>query len=289
MTQQAPPPLQPLKAIRSARSRTVLVTFLGAIVRRLGNWMPISAAVDLMAPLGLDEPSVRTAVSRLKKRGWLLQKTYAGVRGYALTPGALAALAAGDEIVWHARQPASLADGWCVVNFSVPEAARSKRHQLRAHLASLGFGNVGTALWIAPARMCTAAEQAINDLGLARYAAVFVGDYVSGQRLEDLLYSTWDLDSIDRSYSDFIAGYAPTVERLAASGVVEPRDAFATYLDAVDHWRRLPFRDPGLPHELLAADWHGPAAGALFERLVATLEGRALAYAAGFWPDVSTE
>ena len=52
----------------------------------------------------------------------------------------------------------------------------------------------------------------------------------------------------------------------------------------MDSWRRLPFRDPGLPRELLSEGWSGPAAGALFEQLVATLERRALAHAAGFWP-----
>ena len=269
---------------RSARSRTVVVSFLGAIVPRLGNWMPIAGAVDLVAPLGLDAPSVRTAVARLKKRGWLLSETRAGVRGYALTATALAALAAGDEVVWHARQPASLLDGWCIVNFSVPESARRKRHQLRAHLASLGFGNIGTALWIAPARMRGAAEQAIGELDLTDYAAVFVGDYAFGQELGALLYESWDLAGIDRAYRDFITSYGGLGEALAAADLVEPREAFITYLDVIDHWRRLPFRDPGLPRELLADDWSAPAAGALFEDLVGMLEGRALAYAARFWP-----
>ena len=52
-------------------TRTVMVSFLGSIVRRMGNWMPIAGTVDLMAQLGLDAPSVRTAVFRLKQRGWL--------------------------------------------------------------------------------------------------------------------------------------------------------------------------------------------------------------------------
>ncbi len=179
-----------------------MVTFLGAIVRRMGNWMPIAGTVDLMAQFGLDGPGVRTAVFRLKQRGWLAAETRGGARGYALTPLALKALASGDEIIWHARQPADLADGWCVVNFSVPESARAKRHQLRAHLTSLGFGNVGTAMWIAPARMKGAAEQAIAELGLDKYAAIFVGDYVGGQDLTTLLYGSWDLAAIDRRYQD---------------------------------------------------------------------------------------
>ena len=266
------------------RSRTVVVSFLGAVVRRMGDWMPIAGTVDLMTQMGLDAPSVRTAVFRLKQRGWLAAETRGGVRGYALTPLAASALAAGDEIIWHARQPADLGDGWCVINFSVPESARAKRHQLRGHLSHLGFGNVGTAMWIAPARLRPAAEQAIAELGLDKYAAVFVGDYVGGQDLTTLLYSSWDLAGIDRAYRDFIARYADVAVALEAQAAIGPQQAFVTYLGVIDSWRKLPYHDPGLPRELLAADWSAPAAGALFQKLVAILEGRALAHAAGYWP-----
>ena len=275
----------PSQAERRTQSRTVVVTFLGAIVRRFDDWMPVAGAIELMAPLGLDGPSVRTAISRLKKRGWLEPEMRAGVRGYALTASALGALAAGDEVIWHTRQPAQLADGWCVVHFSVPESARRERHQLRTHLAAIGFGNVGTALWIAPSRMRAAGERAIAELGLTTYSAVFVGDHVSGQPLEKLVYQSWDLAEIDRGYRGFTATYESLATRLAtAADEFEPRDAFVTYVGVVDRWRRLPFRDPGLPRELLAEDWHGPAAGALFEKIVLRLEPLALDYAAGRWP-----
>lgn len=271
-------------APRSRRSRTVLVSFLGSVVRRQGGWMPISGTVDLMAQLGLDAPSVRTAVFRLKQRDWLDSESRGGVRGYALTPLAMDILASGDEIVWHARQPADLADGWCVVNFSIPESDRARRHQLRAHLAALGFGNAGTAVWIAPARMRPAAVRAIAELDLGDYAAIFVGDYAGGQDLGRLLYRSWDLKAIDDGYRDFLARFGPEAVRLERSAVIDEGQAFETYLGAVDHWRKLPFRDPGLPRELLAPDWCAPEAGALFERLVMLLEERALAHAAGHWP-----
>jgi phenylacetic acid degradation operon negative regulatory protein len=236
-----------------------------------------------MGQIGLDAPSVRTAVFRLKQRGWLASESRDGRRGYALTPLAMQSLAAGDEIIWHARQPAALDDGWCIVNFSVPESARARRQQLRTHLASLGFGNVGTAMWIAPARMRDAAEQAVAELGLDKYAAIFVGAYVGGQDLSTLLYESWDLAEIDRRYREFVTRYRPEVEAFERSGDLAHEAAFVTYLGAVDHWRKLPFRDPGLPRELLADDWSAPQAAELFERLVTLLEGRALAHAARHW------
>ena len=262
------------RASAAARnSRTVLVSFLGAIVRRMGNWMPIAGTIELMAQFGLDGPSVRTAVFRLKKRGWLASETRAGIRGYALTPVALKALAAGDEIIWHARQPADLADGWCIVNFSVPESARAKRHQLRAHLASLGFGNVGTAMWIAPARMRAAAEQAIAELGLTGYSAIFVGDYVGGQDLPRLVYDSWDLAEIDRRYREFIAPLRRTRPRqLAPPRCSIAGNAFLSYLGGRRPVAQAPVPRPRTAPRGTPGDWSAPAAGALFEALVSALD-----------------
>ena len=271
-------------AVPAQRSRTVVVSFLGAIVRPMGNWMPIGGTVDLLTQLGLDAPSVRTAVFRLKRRGWLESEVRGGVRGYALTETALAALKAGDEIVWHARQPADLSDGWCIVSFSVPESARTKRHQLRSHLSSLGFGNVASGVWIAPARMRPAAAQAIAELDLTQRCAIFVGDYAGGQSLGQLLSESWDLEEIDERYRDFIRRYHGEADALDSGGRLDPSRVFATYLGVIDHWRKLPYRDPGLPPQVLPAGWSAPAAGELFERLVAALGDRALAYAATQWP-----
>ncbi|MGW5241572.1 PaaX family transcriptional regulator [Monashia sp. NPDC004114] len=271
-------------AAPAQRSRTVVVSFLGAIVRPMGSWMPIGGTVDLVTQLGLDAPSVRTAVFRLTRRGWLESEVRDGIRGYALTPTALSALNAGDEIVWHARQPAELSDGWCIVTFSVPESARTKRHQLRSHLSSLGFGNAGAGVWIAPARMRDAAVQAIDELGLTERCALFVGDYAGGQDLTQLLSESWDLDDIDARYREFIARHSTIRATLDNGDGVDAALAFVTYLGLIDEWRRLPFRDPGLPPEVLPADWAAPAAGALFEQLVDLLGEPALTYAAGYWP-----
>ncbi|MGQ4619416.1 PaaX family transcriptional regulator C-terminal domain-containing protein [Nocardia sp. R7R-8] len=268
----------------SRQSRHLVVSFLGSIVRRMGNWMPIAGTVEMMDHLDVDGPSVRSAVFRLKKRGWLISEARAGARGYRLTDLALRELAAGDELIWHARQPADLRDGWCIVNFSVPESARSTRHQLRTRLANLGFGNVGYGVWIAPARMLNAAKDAIADLGLTQQSAVFVGEYAGGQDLGELIHQLWDLDRLDRNYRDFIATHGPSLDRVDRAEVLGGQEAYTTYLTVVDRWRNLPFRDPGLPLQLLGDDWGAPAAARLFENIVQRLEGRALAYAAGHWP-----
>ena len=269
---------------RAARSRAVLIGFLGSVVRPLGGWMPIGAAVELLGQAGVDESSVRTGVSRLKQRDWLAPEPRDGVRGYALTGQAAEALRAGDEVVWHARRPADLADGWCIVHFSVPESARARRTRLRSRLAALGFGNVGSAMWIAPARMLEEGRRAIAELELTAQCALFVGEYAGGVGLAQLARESWDLTAINAGYQGFLKRYGAAetqLRTLAAAGGAEP---FAAYLAVIEDWRRLPFRDPGLPSELLGREWVAADAGALFERLVAVLERPALDHAGRAWP-----
>jgi len=133
--------------------------------------------------------------------------------------------------------------------------------------------------------MRTSAERAIAELELTSFCAVFVGDYVAGQDLADLLRSSWDLDEIDRRYRAFVDTLQPTADRIGTDGPPRGSKAFTTYLGVVDQWRKLPFRDPGLPTELLAADWSGPTATSLFEHLVSSLEKPALKHAAKHWPE----
>ena len=249
--------------------------------------MPIAGTVELLTQAGLDAPSVRTAVHRLKGNGWLASEARDGARGYALTTAALDTLAAGDEVIWHARTPADLADGWCIVHFGVPETMRAKRQQLRAHLSSLGFGNVGTALWIAPARMRAAAERAVAELGPRGPHRHLRRRVPRTQDLTGLLYGSWDLAAIDEAYREFVATYEPVV---AAAERRQPdqASAFVTYLQALDQWRKLPYKDPGLPAEVLASNWHGPQATAVFERLVSALERPALVHARTHWPALGT-
>lgn len=46
-----------------------------------------------------------------------------------------------------------------------------------------------------------------------------------------------------------------------------PEDAYRDYLLALDSWRQLPYADPGLPVELLPADWPGGRSAAVFTAL----------------------
>ena len=265
-----------------APSRTLLTSFLGSFMRRVGDWIPIGALVSLMQELGIDEQTTRASVSRLKKRGWLAADKRHGVNGYRLTPLAIDSLTDdGDGMPRPIRQPGSLEEGWCIVQVSIPEAERARRHVFRTRMTRLGFGNLNAGWWLAPIRLLTAAREAIAELGLSDQAAVFVGQYAGESDLGDLVRRTWDLDTINRSYRAFIdEGNAVLSHSGSPDTPVEGRDAFVAYMTLIDLWRPVPQLDPGLPAELLGPDWAAREANDLIRLVVARFEQSAIDHVA---------
>jgi phenylacetic acid degradation operon negative regulatory protein len=257
--------------------RALIVTVYGLYARSIGEpagpvpgWLPVGVLVRLLAELGVPEPAVRSAISRLKRRGLLVGVRPAGVAGYALSGLGAAILREGDQRIF-APQAAQPADGWLLAVFSVPEAERAKRHTLRSRLAGLGFGAVAPGVWIAPAHRRELAESTLRRLSLESYVDLFRADYLAFAELEKMVGQWWDLAAVRLSYLDFLDGFRPVLERGSRGGAA----AFADWVRTVTAWRRLPYLDPGLPADLLPPDWPAPAAAALFGRLAAALDAPA--------------
>jgi phenylacetic acid degradation operon negative regulatory protein len=275
------------------------VTIYGLYARESGGWLSIAALIRLMAGLGTDEPAVRSAVSRLKRRGILEQRRVDGAAGYGLSEAGRQALAEGDRRIFG-RPRARLTDGWLLAVFSVPEPERSQRHALRTRLTWLGFGTVAAGVWIAPGHLAEETTQVLDRAGLAGYVALFRADYLAFGDVAGQLGRWWDLGRLRRMYTEFTDAYAPVLRRWeggpsaderaadgagggaggagadgargGAGGAVSDAAAFADYVTALTDWRRLPFLDPGLPAELLPAHWPGSQAADLFGRLRARLD-----------------
>ena len=52
--------------VLTAQPRALIVTIYGLYARDTGGWFSIAALIRLMAELGVDQPAVRSAISRLK-------------------------------------------------------------------------------------------------------------------------------------------------------------------------------------------------------------------------------
>lgn len=249
-----------------AQPRALIVTVYGLYAREMGGWLSISVLIRLMAELGVDEPAVRSAISRLKRRGLLEPVRRDGLAGYALSPSGRDVLDEGDQRIFH-RPAASLDDGWLLAVFSVPESERQRRHTLRSRLTWLGFGTAAPGVWIAPAHLYQDTRAALERYGLDHYVNLFRADYLAFGDLASQIGTWWDLAGLQRLYGDFIATYRPVLVKWQEGGVGPQAQAFADWVRALTAWRRLPYLDPGLPTELLPADWQGAAAAQAFREL----------------------
>lgn len=267
----------------ATRPRSLIVTFSGAFLRRLDGWIAVSHLVTLLADADLDAQSARSAISRLKRRGWLLPDRRDGVAGYALSDLARTELDRADERIYRGPRPADVADGWGLVVFSVPETERHRRHVLRSRLAWLGFGNHAPGVWIAPRRLLEPAREHLAELGLTAYVDLYAASHAGFGDLRGLVERSWDLAGLRTLYAAFLADHRPVLSRWSgpagdAGTPGDPDDpgapddtgrlAYVDFLRTLDRWRGLPFLDPGLPAELLPPGWEGHAAATLFHDLL---------------------
>ncbi len=287
MTTSASPGIQVL----AAQPRALIVSTYGLYARETGGWFAVAALIRLMAELDVDEPAVRSAISRLKQRGMLEPRRLAGAAGYGLSEHGRRILAEGDRRIFR-RPRASRADGWLLAVFSVPEQQRARRHALRSRLAWLGFGTVAAGVWIAPGQLADETRDVLTADGLSDYVTLFTAGYLAFGEVSRQVSNWWDLGRLEELYQAFMDAARPVLDRWDGGPAApsqsgkpagpgepwEPGDAgqaFADYVRVLTAWRALPFLDPGLPPELLPPDWHGSRAAALFGELRLKLAGPA--------------
>lgn len=259
---------------RGQQPRQLIVTVYGLYARDGGGWLSVASLVRLLADLGVDEPAVRSSISRLKRRGILIAERCRGAAGYELSRAALEILREGDERIFH-RGRGTLADGWVLAVFSVPEAQRQQRHVLRTQLTRLGFGTAAPGVWIAPANLREVAAETLRRHELDGYAELFHAEHLAFGDVREKVSQWWDLEQLQQLYSGFIEAYQPMLRRWRRRRAARGPEAFADYVRVLTDWRRLPYLDPGLPIELLPEGWNGAVAADVFFGLKNCLEQRA--------------
>jgi phenylacetic acid degradation operon negative regulatory protein len=172
-----------------------------------------------------------------------------------LTPAGEQLLVEGTKRIYEFGVATPVWDGrWLLVLASVPESDRAVRHLVRTRLRAAGLGN-GGGMWIGThADRAGEVEEVLADAGILDTAQVFVAERLDTSDVRTLVASAWDLDALAEDYERFVDEF-----RSAAAA-----DPLVRVLELVHAWRRFPWRDPALPHELLPAKWKGLPAVALF-------------------------
>jgi phenylacetic acid degradation operon negative regulatory protein len=245
------------------RARSALFDVYGDHLRTRGDQAPVSALIRLLEPVGIAEPAVRTAISRMAAQGWLTAVRVGEAPGYRATPRAIDRLSQAASRIYRST-PEPWDGRWHLVFVQAPRH-RAARERLRQELAYLGYAEHAPAVWLSPFRRPEVDEVVTRAGGSARHAvAVDLDPDPAG---------AWDLGGLAASY----AAWPAVAKRLASEGPVgdgtsEDERAFAARFRLVHEWRKFLFADPGLPAELLPRDWPGVAAAEVFRREASRLK-----------------
>jgi phenylacetic acid degradation operon negative regulatory protein len=149
---------------------------------------------------------------------------------------------------------------------------------LRSRLVGLGFGQVSGGVWVAPRRTLPELRRMLERTGLMEYTSLWEARYLGDAAA--LVQEAWDLPELERSYEQFLDAGLPVAARWRDQhpDTDSVQGAFTDYTQVVSLWRRLPYRDPGLPAQLLPGHWAGQRARDLFTELAARLAPGALRY-----------
>lgn len=259
------PPLGDLEdfTARPHSAVSVLRTFIGVHLRRIGGWIAVADLVELCATND-NGSGIRTALSRLKAKGLLEPRVRHGRAGYRLAPAAVGMLERGDRRIFAHRRMQPDQEGWFLAVFSVPDSERHLRHQLRQHLLWLGCGTIAPGTWVGPGHLMDEASNVLQEHGLRDYVTIVRATELRPPReLAATVTGWWDFDALNDRYRTFIAAHADTENIWDRTN----RMAFTEHLRLVDDWRAIPYLDPGLPPELTPPGWLGHRGLELFLHL----------------------
>lgn len=263
---------------RSARElpgpRDRILDLYGSFIRDAGGWIAVADLLGLLETLDVNPASGRSAISRMKRRGEIEPETRRSVRGYCLPELVDQWFADGTARIMNPHAP--LADGpWALASFTVPEADRSIRYQIRSRLNELGFGQMAGGLMIAPGHILEESARAIQRADLQNYVDFWRSEHLGFRSTTEIISHAWDLEGIDLAYREYIELAADLGSR---SEPVDEAEAFVRYVQNVKAWRELPFMDPGLPVAHLPRSWPAARARELFTGLELGLRPGAVSY-----------
>ncbi|GGO00596.1 hypothetical protein GCM10010116_00900 [Microbispora rosea subsp. aerata] len=272
----------------------LLATLLGEYLDSAEANLPSMAVVAMLKEFGISEPSARAALSRLTKRGLIAVRGSGRPPVYHLTPQAIARHRSRmDHFLSFGARPPRWTGDWVTVSFSIPQASRAARHEVRKALGSLGFARLYDSVWIRPgsdsAPVARALHGILDDVEGSRWSVMHTRfDEEVGPHGPAAAY---DLAGLASAYEAFIERYAD-LRAAVRNGEIDARRALVARTSVMDSWRRFPDIDPDLPDHLLPAPWPRRAARELMLEIHTALgslaQARLVQVVTPYWPDAAS-
>ena len=245
----------------------VVLTLYGDYILHLGGEIGIDTLIRLLANFDLSQQAVRSAISRMSRKGLIKMRRVGRRSYYSLTNKGRTLLTEGATRIF--KRKTNKWDGtWSIVTYSIPEKTRETRDIFRRELGWLGYGALSDATWISPYDMTREVSELAERLSIEDCVQIFSARQVGSANPKDIMNWCWDLDKIHEKYNDFVDKYQRKLKdhrkRLQAGEVIEPGECFVERFHLIHEYRRLPFYDPDLPLELLPRNLLRPQAANIF-------------------------
>lgn len=274
--------LQRLLAAHPPRAGSLVVSVFGDVVVPHGAEIWLGSLIRWLAPFGINERAVRTAIRRLLSDDWFTSTTVGRRSDYRLTEQSRHRFADAERRIYGAEAPPW--DGtWSVVVLGHGGIGLEKRDAARRELRWHGFGELAPSVLIHPAADLEELRLALADLRLKRRAIVLRArseERLSGGRspLRELVASAWELDDLAHEYRLYVQRFRRIAELLRSSPLPTPEVCFRLRVLLIHEYRRILLRDPELPTELLPENWVGGEARGLCSAVYRAIEARAADY-----------
>ncbi len=215
------------------RARSALFDVYGDHLRSRGDQAPVSALIRLLEPVGIAEPAVRTAISRMAAQGWLEPTRVDAAPGYRASPRAIERLSEAAARIYRGG-PEPWDGRWRLVFLDAPRQ-RGDRERLRQELTYLGLAEHAPGVWLCPFDRPEVDEVVARAGGSTRHAlAVDLRPDPAG---------AWDLRTLAASYAAWPRGRgAPPRGRAAPCG--RGREGVRRQVPAGARVAQVPVRGP---------------------------------------------
>ena len=246
----------------------MIFTIYGDYIRHYGNKIWIGSLIRLLKEFGHNEQSVRVAVSRIMKQGWLESEKIGNKSYYYLTPRGEARIEEAAIRIFELT-PKAWDGKWRMLMYAIPEEKRKIRDELRKELVWSGFGSISNGCWISPNNLEKEVKLLIESYDIQSNIDFFIAEYSGPGENRALVEKGWPLKEIAEKHEQFITSYSKKFEMhqlLMAENLMTDEECFVERTKLVHEYRKFLFFDPGLPKELLPEVWSGNQAALLFEK-----------------------
>jgi phenylacetic acid degradation operon negative regulatory protein len=250
------------------KPRSLVFDLYGDYVRWDGGQARLQVLVDLLGAFGVPASTARVVMARLRREGWLEARRNGRTTTYVLTDRSWRLLDEGRRRIFE-RERDPWDRQWRMVIYHVPESDRAARERLRKRLAWLGFGPLAPSTWVSPHDRLESTASHLGREEAARLDLLVARSRGPAADL-DMARRCWDLEALQADFVAMRRSYQARLARYAASPPTG-RDALVERISLVAEHRRLPFRDPDLPLDLLPAGWAGREVHSLFLETYAQL------------------